>query len=661
MFVLLLGGVFFATHTASAAIDQNLLNCAESSGFWGGAGCLNDVTVTTTAPTGCWFSNSDMQSGHGGGTYDIVKLWHDSCNTYYGAGNLNGEVLLIQNQDAGNENACVQTNPTYFEDNCTSVVPPPPATISISSCSVGGTWAFNPSGYTGQSETINVDPGGTLYSVTYTPPSGYSANVSPSSVMVYPGDHDTFNVNCPHIPPSSVTITAAPTSLQCGDSSTVSWVGTNVSSCTPSFSSSTAASGNQSVSPTATQTYSVSCVGNDGHTPSASVDVAVTGSCSPTNTQPSVTLIASPSTITAGQSTTLTWTSSNVAANSCSTYWTAQTGTSGSQSVSPVTTTPYSIVCHDSNNTPIYGSTQVNVSPTSATILVYSNIGGGGGTVNPGGWASGSGLTYEYVTPNPTNGTIYTLTPYSVNGYTFDHVEDGQNGSIGSSALLFPGGSKYFDVVYDQVQQQPPAPSDYTLSTSGSDQVMKSGIDEYGQNDIVVTAINSPNNTTRVTPTSIAHLPAGVDYSFSPSDGCIPNSTCGFSINLTVHPDAVVGSYAPTVYTSPLNHGVAFNLIISQGSAATVTCTPSPAVAKVGQPVVWTANASGGAPPYTYTWSGTDIPTAPHVPTSNPYSISYSTTGTKTAQVTATDINGQGGTCTAGTATVNINPTFQEF
>ncbi|KKT79098.1 MAG: hypothetical protein UW76_C0037G0001, partial [Parcubacteria group bacterium GW2011_GWF2_44_8b] len=86
--------------------------------------------------------------------------------------------------------------------------------------------------------------------------------------------------------------------------------------------------------------------------------------------------------------------------------------------------------------------------------------------------------------------------------------------------------------------------------------------------------------------------------------------------------------------------------------------SPSPAL--LGQTVTWTAAVTGGVPPFTYSWSGTNIPTSP-APNANPFSIVYSTIGQKTATVTVTDTDSVSANCPAGTVRINFDPDFEEF
>ena len=120
----------------------------------------------------------------------------------------------------------------------------------------------------------------TAYDTTPCPTTGYTCFASPqvglstiyvddvavgtSLASVIPGGGSTP-------PPPTVTLTANPTTINSGQSSTLTWSSTNATSCsatTPSgWTSSTATSGTQSVSPTTTTTYTITCTGTGGSTP----------------------------------------------------------------------------------------------------------------------------------------------------------------------------------------------------------------------------------------------------------------------------------------------------------------------------------------------------------------------------------------------------------
>jgi len=104
------------------------------------------------------------------------------------------------------------------------------------------------------------------------------------------------------------------------------------------------------------------------------------GAIEPTGTvapAPSVSLSASPTSITAGQSSTLSWSSSN--ASSCSAAWTSSTATSGSQMVSPSSTTSYTVTCTGSGGS---ASANASVTVTAAISNFTTNI-TVGMTINP--------------------------------------------------------------------------------------------------------------------------------------------------------------------------------------------------------------------------------------------------------------------------------------
>ena len=95
------------------------------------------------------------------------------------------------------------------------------------------------------------------------------------------------------------------------------------------------------VTPAATTIYSITCAGAGGESRAASATVTVTASPSPP--APTATLSASTTSINAGQSSTLTWSSTN--AIDCRGTNFTPSGASGSMAVTPAATTIYSITC----------------------------------------------------------------------------------------------------------------------------------------------------------------------------------------------------------------------------------------------------------------------------------------------------------------------------
>ena len=172
----------------------------------------------------------------------------------------------------------------------------------------------------------------------------YTANVRIERGTATPAYcQTTINVEQPSA--VSCSINANPSTIQENQSSLLSWSSTNATSCTASnaWSVSKSTSGNQSVSPGSSSTYSLTCTGSSG-TATCSTYVAVVNII-----EPSCSITASPSSITNGNYSTLNWSSNN--ANYCyaSNAWSGSKSVSGNQSVSPNTTSTYTLTCYNSN------------------------------------------------------------------------------------------------------------------------------------------------------------------------------------------------------------------------------------------------------------------------------------------------------------------------
>src|SRR5690606_35064888 len=125
------------------------------------------------------------------------------------------------------------------------------------------------------------------------------------------------------------------------------WSSQNTTSCSASggWNGNKSLSGTQSVSPTETTAYAISCTGDNG-TISGTVTITVTDT-PPPPPPPAVEISfsANPTAIDKGQSSALTWNVNNATSCARSGGWSGSAGLSGTQSVSPSATTTYVLSC----------------------------------------------------------------------------------------------------------------------------------------------------------------------------------------------------------------------------------------------------------------------------------------------------------------------------
>lgn len=142
-------------------------------------------------------------------------------------------------------------------------------------------------------------------------------------------------------PPPTLALNASPTEIAAGGSMTLSWSSTDAESCQAAggWSGTLSGSGVQaSGSITASTSFSLTCTGAGGSA-SASVDVTVVPA-------PSVTLASALSTVPAGGSTTLTWSSQDAYACQASGGWSGSRSASGSEVIGPIAaSTTFVLTC----------------------------------------------------------------------------------------------------------------------------------------------------------------------------------------------------------------------------------------------------------------------------------------------------------------------------
>ena len=174
-----------------------------------------------------------------------------------------------------------------------------------------------------------------------------------------------------------VTLASNPTSIVSGQTAMLTWSSTNATSCTASngWSGSEPTSGSQSTPAlTASTKFTLTCAGAGGSAAqSATVSVSAQQSAPPPPPpQPTVTLSASPTSISNGGSSTLTWSSTGATSCIASGGWSGTEAISGSQSTGALTaTTTYILTCTGAGGSTAQSAT-VAMMPSDAACTATS-------------------------------------------------------------------------------------------------------------------------------------------------------------------------------------------------------------------------------------------------------------------------------------------------
>ena len=218
-------------------------------------------------------------------------------------------------------------------------------------------------------------------------------------------------------PAPTITMSASPASVVRGSSSTITWSTTNAASCTASvdWTGTKATSGSQSVTPPDGQAaYVLTCVSSGGVSASKTILIPLVAASSPLAT---VTISATPTTVTSGSSSAITWSSTNATSCTASGAWSGAKGTSGSVSVSPTANSTYTLTCSGANATPVINSTNIAVTPatnptdtTAPTItgITKTNITNNSATIS---WTTNEAANgqVEFTNPCPSTGCMSAL------------------------------------------------------------------------------------------------------------------------------------------------------------------------------------------------------------------------------------------------------------
>ncbi len=240
----------------------------------------------------------------------------------------------------------------------------------------------------------------------------------------------TRNVTVTCVPPAlpNCTLNANPTTIVAGSASNLSWTTTNATTVTiDNGIGAVAANGSKSVSPSQTTTYTLTVTNAAGATKNCPVIVTVT----PAPDAPKCdSFTAVPATINAGQSSTLTWATTNATAVTIN-NGVGSVAVDGSRSVAPTQTTTYtltatgtggSVTCPVtvtvSTPTPAPKCDSFTATPTSinqgqSSTLTWATTNATTVTINNG---IGSVAVDGTRTVSPTVTTTYTLTATGTGG-----------------------------------------------------------------------------------------------------------------------------------------------------------------------------------------------------------------------------------------------------
>ena len=377
---------------------------------------------------------------------------------------------------------------------------------------------------------------------------------------------------------------------------------------------------------------------------------------------PAAALSASPTTVSSGSSSVLTWSSVN-AASCTGTNFSTGGATSGSVSVSPSTTTTYTVTCGTASsqatvvvqflpnlvagsvspatvavaNAYNFSSTITNngAGPTLQGSAVrfqkaYTSTGGGASEVGTGyintlaaGASAQASATYSF----PSNGTYY-MRACADKDEQIQETNEGDNCS-GWQQITVTG------------TPPPPAPGITCEYTFAGDQWYTGGT-SVGSSGIERTNAPLDCRDSLMMISVMEEIPSGetlywnrtvIDYeAYAGTEVYDPIGTwCQYYIDVTGTEEK-----PPRLTTSGWDEWWTYDSgsqTCTSSDTLGASCVGSPVNAEVGEDVTWTASVAGGVGPYTYAWSGSDSLSGAAASVIK----AYATAGQKIATVTITD------------------------
>jgi len=347
--------------------------------------------------------------------------------------------------------------------------------------------------------------------------------------------------------------------------------------------------------------------GGESYTIQSTYQVATIGDidegCVVEPTTPTAGIIAVPSAVDTGGSSSLSW-SSTYATSCTGTNFSTGGATSGSLIVSPSESTVYSVTC------------------TDGTQSASSNA---GVTVNP---PPGPTATLNANPGTVTTGAPSTLTWSSTNAVSCTGNGFDTGGNVTGSASTGP-----LSVTTNYSVTCSGASSSVTTSaTPGTWQLSYNDISDFfcsvGQTR--VSSLNLAYSGLAWCPSSPTGKPCNGVGDQNICKINVANDAC--QLETAVYQCVGATGAGPTVVTPGLTASASAVVYVVSPSLS-ASCSPSFPTVAPGSAITWTAVVSGGSGTYSYEWSGTDGLFG----TSALVEKIYSTLGIKTASVTVTD------------------------
>lgn len=193
----------------------------------------------------------------------------------------------------------------------------------------------------------------------------------------------------------SVTLSASPTSVSAGQTTTLTWTSSGADSCVASggWAGTVGTSGTQvSAAINSSTTFTLTCTGS-GQSTAQSITVTIAAAASP----PTVTLSASPTSVVVGGSSTLTWSTSNATACTASGGWSGTVATHGASSQGPINAvTTYTLTCTGAGGSDAQSATvTTTATPPPAPTVTLS--------ASPSTVAAGASSTLTWSSTNATS------------------------------------------------------------------------------------------------------------------------------------------------------------------------------------------------------------------------------------------------------------------